>query len=383
MRRGLWAFSLFVLATIPTATGSADEITGTWTGEVSIRGNYYWETSTRVVAPEVGGELVSPNGTSVSATYLVDSITSASQAAGATEDVRFTEIRHDMTLNVAHEFSLQGSSVDAVGTSFGLHLSFEPDYTSFAATAGTQLYFNDRSTTLNLDVTVLHDEVRRNFRGPPPADTSAGLGAAFNENFDALSLGVGVDQVLSPVVVVDLRYDFVYLNGYLANAYRRVMVGGAALPENHPDIRRRHTLSARLRYYLRPTRTVFQLRYRAYVDSWNLAALNPEFRIYQPFGDFLTVRARYRYYTQRQAFFYEANPQDYQPGAVFVSSDPKMSRFHSHEAGLKLTLRLGFLEDTVLDPLSGASLDMSFNYIWRTSTFGDAVIAQVGLTVPL
>jgi hypothetical protein len=33
---------------------AADEASGTWTGEVTVQGNYYWETSTRVVAPEVG-----------------------------------------------------------------------------------------------------------------------------------------------------------------------------------------------------------------------------------------------------------------------------------------------------------------------------------------
>ena len=50
-----------------------------------------------------------------------------------------------------------------------------------------------------------------------------------NEDFDALSLSVGWDQVIRPWLVAELGYDFVYLNGFLANAYRRVVVAGAAV----------------------------------------------------------------------------------------------------------------------------------------------------------
>ena len=35
-----------------------------------------------------------------------------------------------------------------------------------------------------------------------------------------------------------------------------------------------------------------------------------------------------------------------------------------------------------LDVLHGGRLDLSFNYLWRTNVFGDAVTAQVGLSVP-
>ena len=351
-------------------SGLADELTGTWTGRFKLRGNYYWETSTRVVAPAIGLDLVSPEGTSVGGTYLVDSITSASQAAGATEDVRFTEIRHDFTLNVGRELELDSSTIDALQLASYVHFSREPDYTSISGGLSAALFFNDRSTTLNLSLAYLHDEVRRRFRGPPPADTGTGLGGRFAPDFDALSLGVGVDQILTPVLVAELRYDYVYLNGYLANAYRRVLVAGAAVPENHPGIRHRHTLSARLKYYVPATRTAFQLRYRAYVDSWDVAALNPEFRVYQPIAEFLTLRLRYRYYRQRRSYFYQDDQQDYTAEDRIVTADPKMSSFRSHELGLLFRLDLSFLEESALGFLAEAVVDLSFNYMWRTSSFG-------------
>ncbi|MFT5353063.1 MAG: hypothetical protein ACI9KE_000260, partial [Polyangiales bacterium] len=74
-----------VLAFVPGA--QADRASGTWTGDLQLRGNYYWERSTRVVAPSLSAGIVSPDGVRVGGEYLVDSITSASQAAGVLEDV--------------------------------------------------------------------------------------------------------------------------------------------------------------------------------------------------------------------------------------------------------------------------------------------------------
>src|SRR5262245_18136952 len=58
----------------------ADDATGTWTGSLEGRGNYYWERSTRVVVPAAKIKLAAPNGLRVGADYLVDVITSASIA---------------------------------------------------------------------------------------------------------------------------------------------------------------------------------------------------------------------------------------------------------------------------------------------------------------
>ena len=79
----------------PTRTG-ADAVTGTWTGAAQVRGNYYWDRSTRVLAPEIIAQLDAPQGTRMRVDYLIDSITSASIAAGALEDTRFQEVRHDV-----------------------------------------------------------------------------------------------------------------------------------------------------------------------------------------------------------------------------------------------------------------------------------------------
>src|SRR5690606_28360550 len=46
----------------PPAAVDADAASGTYTGSVSLRGNYYWERSTRVIAPAIAMGVESPRG---------------------------------------------------------------------------------------------------------------------------------------------------------------------------------------------------------------------------------------------------------------------------------------------------------------------------------
>lgn len=361
------------------SVSQADEVDGEWSGRVSLLGNYYWETSTRVTAPELNVQLTSPNGTDLSANYLVDTITSASQAAGTTVDVSFNETRHDLTFGVGRERAVGDNQLRLTG---GLHFSREPDYTSISGSMGAALFLNQRATTLRLTLGYAHDEVRQNYRGPPPQASPGTILARLNEDFDALIMTVGWDQVLQSWLIAEVSYDLAYLNGFLSNAYRRVMVAGAAVAETHPGTRIRHTVTGRLKAHIRQTRTSIQLHYRAYLDSWDIGAINPEVRVYQQLTRHVDVRLRYRFYRQTHSFFYEDDDELYSPNAVYFTNDPKMSAFHSHELGTQLRLGFGFLEGTALDRLRGGRLDLSFNYMWRTSSFGDAVTAQVGVTVP-
>ena len=76
------------------------------------------------------------------------------------------------------------------------------------------------------------------------------------------------------------------------------------------------------------------------------------------------------------------DPADYQADDVYVSADPKMSEFHSNLLGFQLALELVFLEGTVLRGLAAGSVAMNLEYIWSTSTYGNALIAQLGAQFP-
>ena len=94
-----------------STTAQADEVTGTWSASVEGRGNYYWETSTRVLVPAVQVRADSPGGLHLGAGYLVDVITSASIAqTGGGSDTEFTELRHGVNALVGQTFDLGSST---------------------------------------------------------------------------------------------------------------------------------------------------------------------------------------------------------------------------------------------------------------------------------
>ncbi|MCA9530319.1 MAG: DUF3570 domain-containing protein [Myxococcales bacterium] len=356
----------------PTA---ADATTGTWTGDVHVRGNYYWERSTRVIAPTVGVHAVSPKGTRVDVDYLVDSITSASVGAGALEDTRFTELRHDVGVGVGHELELGERQLDLSG-----HVNFsrEPDYTSVSGTFGSALSLRQRTTVLNFSGTALHDEVRRRFRG----GSTIRPGSRFADHLNAAVLTAAWSQVINRRLICEVGYDVAWLHGYLANPYRTVRIGLDNLTERHPRLRWRHTLSGRLALYLPRTHSAIKAGLRAYADSWDIRAIAPDVQFYQALSDFAQLRLTYRYYAQSSAFFYESDPSKYPLDARYFTADPKMADFHSHLGGLQLRLALSFLAGTRMRWLADAVVDFNLDYTWSTSAFGDNVLSELGLTVP-
>ena len=370
-------FAAAVLILICGATARADEASGTWTGYVELRSNYYWERSTRVVAPTVAAEVISPDGIRLRSHYLVDSITSASQAAGLQTDVRFTETRHEVDLGVGREFDLGDFQLDvgAIGRT-----SYEPDYTSVGGTVTSALSLNERVTVLRLNATFTHDTIGKILRGADRAEGGSDLSDRGTVGeLDSFVLSIGITQVLAPTWTLDVGYDFGVLTGFQNNPYRQASVQGIPLDEQHPSERLRHTLSARLSWYLRPTHTALQALQRLYVDSWDILALTPELRVYQEIGAATVLRLRYRYYTQARSFFYQPA---YPSTQEYFTADPKMSPFHSHQLGAQVVVGLTALEDTPLEFASEATIDLTYDMIWNTNRYGDGVIAQASLRVP-
>lgn len=357
----------------------ADEASGTWTGQVELRANYYWETSTRVVAPEVRGRIVSPDGVQVDGSYLLDAITSASVAAGVQEDIRFTEVRNQGTLGVSREFDL-GEAQLRLGSSG--RLSHEPDYLATGITAYGTLSLNQRNTVLNLSLTYIHDDVGQVLRGGEARvdDTGRDLSDRGRQGqLEGFTTGLSLSQVLSPQATLVVGYQLVQNWGFLQNPYRRANVGDTLVPESHPGARTRNTLYGRLGYFIPETQTAVHLMYRAYLDNWEVGALTPEVRVYQMIGPSVLVRLRYRHYQQVGSFFYM---DSYTGDEQYFSADQKMDRFRSHLFGAQLRVGLDFLRRTPLEFMHRAWLDMSFNYWLQTSRFGDAILAQAGVRMP-
>ena len=364
-----------LIGLVVTTPARADETTGTWTGALELQANYYWETSTRVVAPSVRARLTSPEGVDLHAEYLVDAITSASVAAGLQTDRRFTEVRNQVTAGFGRELDLGEAQLrlDLSG-----RVSHEPDYLATGITLSGALSMAQRCSTLGVSLTYIHDDVGRVLRGAvdTPLSDRGRVG-----QLEGVALGLSFSQILTEWAVASVGYDVVHNWGFLANPYRQVMIAGTPRPEDHPDQRTRNSLHGRLALFVPQSRTAVHFLYRVYFDEWDVAALTPELRVYQELGDAITVRLRYRYYAQTRSFFY-ALPETYGADAQFVTADPKMSEFESHLLGVHARLQLDFLGGSFLDFLSEGQFWLSFDYWMQTSRFGDGVIAQSALSVP-
>lgn len=374
LSRGRLLSSFALLATLFASLALADELTGDVTGAVMVRNNYYLERSTRVVAPEVGARLDFPSGATVEATYLVDVITSASLAAGALEDVAFTEVRHDVATTLGKRLELDGNPTTLAAT---VRRSHEPDYDSLSVSLFGAAELNKRNTAVSFRLSFLSDEIRQNFRGRDNTPTTAG----FREELFGVGVSLGLTQLLSETIYASAHYELFVLDGFTANAYRRVLTGGTPVPERHPELRRRHTLAGRLAFMFPELSAAIHLHLRLYRDDWDVLAATPEARVYQKLGSFSHLRLRYRFYRQSGAFFHRADG-DYLVSDPYVTADPKMAPFRSHLLGTQLKFFLDFLGEGRFSRLRGASLDVGFEYLFSTSAFGNGTIAQAGLTVP-
>ncbi|MGD8861089.1 MAG: DUF3570 domain-containing protein [Myxococcales bacterium] len=360
-------FLLALLAAIVASTvpARADDVTGTWTGQLEAHGNYYLERSTRVIMPEARIELESPIGVDVNAGYLVDVIASASIAqTGSDEDAVFHEARQQFMGGLGYEVDV-GAPLELTG---GMIYSTETDYESYIGQLGATLGLNQRATVLGLSAALASDTVQSN------ADPT------FEEGKRSLTLNSTFEQILSRTLTLTLGYTFAYQEGFLANPYRRVLLGPLPYAEKHPPERFRHAAFARLGAFIPATDTAVHLIYRGYMDSWHIGAVNPELRVVQELHPAFLVGTHYRFYTQTRASFQkDAYPAGYEG---FITNDPKMTAHTTHVFGGRIDWRLAFLDDTALDLFSKGWIILTFDRYLNTNAFGDGFIATVGGRLP-
>lgn len=390
--------ALVLLAAWPTLA-RADDIT--------LRGNYYRDRNTRVVQPEADLTKSFSTGTVVGAHYLLDTITSASVAAGVLRDQPFTELRNEVGLSVGQKV---GPALLAASYTY----SSESDYwANTAALSGTVDLFKHNST-LGLALAWGHDRVAQRM-GPTNFAPVGGL--------DSLHLIAGWTQLISPTALFDVSYDLDVVgfgsldNGYQGNPYRTVLLGGSPSRESVPHQRFRESvaLSANIMVPLPSKITpyiAFRPSYRFYWDDWSITSQTPELRIFVPVGP-VEFRVTGRYYTQTAASFWSNVPGDDTPtytvdklhglndaqgkscsgcyssstnGQLYFTADPKLSAFETMYTEVQLRIRLSGLS-RLSRWLSEGIVELSYGHLFNDAyahqAFGDADLAGFTLIFPL
>jgi hypothetical protein len=348
---------------------------------VTVRGAYYREPSTRVVQPIVEVERDTPDGYDVAAHYLVDAITSASGAAGATVDNIFTETRNEAGLRVRKRWSRTDLTV-------GYKYSAESDYWSHSIGASIGHDFWGDTARLALALGHNFDSASARGRTPEcavPPSTSCALDVTF--------AGLTYTQVLSPVAIAQIAAEGAFLDGFQGNLYRTVPNFGF---EHLPPRRLRTAVTPRVAYYFPATGTGLQLEYRYYIDfwpgksgaddPWRIQAHMIEGRVFQQLTPELEVRLVYRQYIQSKARFWcdaIAQSDCYMPNATAYSTDPKLGPVHTEYPEVKLMWQAEALRDTpFFGWFAAGTFEISYGHYFQNTSFGNAHVLQAGYTMP-
>lgn len=373
---------LVAAALLVSSTAFAD-------GDLTIRGVYYKEKSTRVMQPVLDGMFEVGARGLVTAHLLADAITSASAGSGAVAAKPFDELRYEAGLGYTQELDgPSGSIIDRLRLGGEGRFSDESDYRSIFVSGRAEADLAQKNATVGIGGSVSADKA-------DAAGSQSPLGgimlmckgdASATSTSCPLDIYAGfatVSQILGKNTVAGANYDIAYLDGYQSNPYRqvRVPVLGTLVPERHPYTRLRQSIAGSVRQYVERTQTTFIAAYRYYWDDWSIHAHTPELRIVQEVGMHADASVRYRYYRQTAAYFFrDVYPDPATLDKPYVTDDPKMSAFDGHILEAKLGV---FGEAFELGGRwAGARFEGILEYVIQHNRFGNAVVAHVALTLP-
>ncbi|MBI5179877.1 MAG: DUF3570 domain-containing protein [Nitrospirae bacterium] len=301
--------------------------------------------------------------TNVSLKYNLDAITGATKQRNVDAVTRATvaEHRYEYGATLSHKTGV------ANPTTFGLGYDFsnESDYTSHTLNLNLSQDIFQRNTTIAGGCTRNWDRVSPNTKD-------------WNKNKYVDTFSASIAQVITKKMVALIGYEYSQIDGYQANPYKTVVIGGTRYDEVLPEKRKRHTVIARLNQYL-PYQSSIQFDYRYYFDSWEINAHTVDTKLFHYLTDNLILRLRYRYYNQNSAYFYK---EGYASLQEYITSDDKLSDFAANLFGIKFEYGLKgiswFRKNKVL-----REARVNINYERYIQTTGlHANIIQVGYYMP-
>jgi hypothetical protein len=168
----------------------------------------------------------------------------------------------------------------------------------------------------------------------------------FHEQADHRGYSLSLSQILTRNMILDLNFEAVTDEGYLASPYRKIRYFDPTVPgkqftladQIYPSTRTSSAASAQLKYYL-PYRAAITGQYRFYTDTWGINGETVEVDYTQPafehriWGGSLVFDGSMRFYTQNHANFYsDLFPRaDYQN---FMARDRELAAFNDYSLGL-------------------------------------------------
>ena len=283
----------------------------------------------------------------LSGNYYVDSVSSASIDVVTSGASKYSEDRTEVSAGIDY---LHGNSI----MSLSYTNSDEDDYEGNTATFGISMDMFGNMTTVSLGYSYGWDTVENN------------TDATFSEDIDRQNYRVGLSQVLTKDMVMELDFETITDEGFLNNPYRSVRyvdpgspVGYSFQSEVYPKTRTSNAAAIRSIYYL-PWRASASAEYRFFDDSWDITAHNIKLAYVHPLPNGWLIEGRYRYYTQTAADFY-SDLFPFMDAQNFLARDKELSKFDSNTAGV--TVSYDFIENGK-KYVDRGSINLSYDHIW-------------------
>lgn len=239
----------------------------------------------------------------------------------------------------------------------GFSASKEYDYLHLGLNGRFAKDFNKRNTTLSAGFAFASDKIDPVGGAPAALSSMLDVGDFGNrggsDDKDILDVVLGVAQVISENVVLQLNYSYSSENGYLNNPYKVLSVvdgtTGDALPrtttgsaigpsheyrfEGRPDERTKHSLYAQGKFFFGGN--ILDTSYRYMTDDWEIDSHTVDLRYRWPLSDRRYLEPHLRFYTQTEAEFYRLSVVGGVPLPAFASSDYRLGNFDAITAGMK------------------------------------------------
>lgn len=370
----LAAATCTLLGATPSAPVQADESPG-WSFDTALL--YYGESDDRVqdASLNVLAKRSFLDDKTLTLGLSVDALTGASPSGAIAQDFPQTFTRpsgNDVYTVPAGELPLDDTFRDtrvALSASWeqpfarlyrgsvGVTASDEYDYTHAGINARLSRDFNQRNTTLSFGVAFAQDDISPVGGTPaalsPMLDVSDLGNRRGDETKDVIDAVIGMTQVVSRNLLVQLNYSYSSASGYLTDPYKVLTlvdgVTGEAVPragtpgidgpshefrfESRPDERTKHSLFGQAKYYRHGK--VLDASYRYMTDDWEIDSHTLDLRYRIPWGDARFVEPHLRYYTQSEADFFRVSLTEGEPLPLYASSDYRLGDFDALTAGLK------------------------------------------------
>lgn len=184
-----------------------------------------------------------------------------------------------------------------------------------------------------------------------------------------------VTQTVSKTTAIQVGYELSRITGFQNNVFLRATVDGIRMLGNHPELRVRHAITARVRQAL-PARFYAEADYRRYTDDWQVKSNTWSAGLSREFTPRFTLGGTYRRHQQTGASFYRPV---YTGQPEFFTADFRVFPFDAdlYSGRISYAPKRGFMAFR-----EGTSLVLQYEYYKNTTRF-EAATFTAGIRVPV